>query len=128
MVVDDDVFNLSMLEMLITKSFSEKPFLASNGKIAVEVFEETFNRFFKFKGKGCAHSKCHWTPLEIIFMDINMPVMDGIEATKRILRLQIELRIKAIEQGLKPPKLCQVFAVTAFSSKKLESRCQKAGI
>ena len=117
-----------MLEMLITKSFNEKPFLASNGKVAVEVFELNFNRFLKFKGKGCPGAKCHWTPLEIIFMDINMPVMDGIEATKKILKLQIELRFKAIEQGLKPPKLCQVFAVTAFNSKKLESRCQKAGI
>jgi CheY-like chemotaxis protein len=40
-------------------------------------------------------------------MDLNMPVMDGIEATKEIIKLQ---RNKKIDKNLK------IVAVTAFAS------------
>lgn len=52
---------------------------------------------------------------DIIFMDIHMPVMDGIDATKKIVELK----------GKDRPK---IVAVTASTDHKNQERCLKAGM
>lgn len=55
---------------------------------------------------------------DVIFMDINMPVMDGLEATEKI---------RGIEAANKYQKII-IIAVTAYSSEIERGLCQKVGM
>lgn len=56
------------------------------------------------------------TPYDVIFMDIRMPVMDGLEATRRIRRL-------SGAAGRTP-----IVAITADINPELQSKAQSAGV
>ena len=85
LVVDDSEVNRFILcELLATLGI--KASWASNGEEAVTAFTDA--------------------PFDVIFMDIQMPVMDGVAATEAIRALQSE-------QGLKPD--CVVVGVSAHA-------------
>ena len=75
LVVDDNQANITPIQMMILEFFKLEIEEAPNGKIAVEMFREGFNREC-----GCSNRA-----YKTIFMDVQMPVMDGIEATKFIM-------------------------------------------
>ncbi len=75
MIVDDDEINLLYLKELISE-FRLKVFEATNGIEAVEKFKE--NR-----------------EISLVLMDIKMPIMDGIEATKLIKSMNSATKIVA---------------------------------
>ena len=54
----------------------------------------------------------------LIFMDCQMPVMDGYTATQKLRRIEIERNIKR----------CPIIALTAGSDKEDRDRCRKAGM
>jgi CheY-like chemotaxis protein len=54
-------------------------------------------------------------PLKLVLMDLNMPVMDGIEATKRI---------KSRWQGRAPP----IIALTAYNTGETRDACEEVGM
>lgn len=72
--------------------------IAENGKIAIEKFKTN--------------------PYDLILMDIQMPVMDGIQAT---------LKIREIERELHKPPI-KIVAVTAYALDKDRMACLAAGM
>jgi len=78
LVVDDYDFNRDLHKLLLEREGAHVT-LAENGKEALEKFKEKGEGFFDF-----------------IFMDINMPILDGIDATKEIRRWEKENRRKRV--------------------------------
>lgn len=92
LVVDDVEFNLNLIEMFF-KHTGAKLLLAANGKEALDI--------------------CKLTPhIDIVLMDIQMPIMDGLEATREIRKLYPEM---------------PVIAITAFVHSSDKQRCIDAG-
>jgi len=92
LLVEDNPINQKIITRII-EQLGIKVDLAKNGKMGVQkAKKESYN---------------------IIFMDIQMPVMSGLEATKRIK-----------EAGLKTP----IIALTAHAMKGDEEKCLKAGM
>ena len=105
--MDDDAFNLKSLELILTK-FGKKAIKAYNGDQAIKILKE------KYGSEGC--KICDG--FKIIFMDYHMPLMNGIETTKVIIKL--------IEQQ-KIPRI-PIIACTAFDAKDLIEEWEKAGM
>lgn len=92
LIAEDDPANCVFLEAILSK-FTTNIFIAHNGKEAIEI--------------------CHKQPeITLVFMDIKMPEMDGIDAT-RIL--------KSFRQDL------PVVALTAYAVNKLERQAIESG-
>ena len=76
LIVDDNMFNLIPLELILTEMLDVKVDKAMNGKEAIIMFSKNF------------HKKCCDTRYKLVLMDLNMPIMDGYEAATQILALQ----------------------------------------
>lgn len=109
LLVDDNKINLQLLVMFMKKhklSYAE----AENGQEAVDKFKE-----------ACLpgpHSTGASRPFDVCLMDISMPVMNGMEATKRIREFESE-------NGL--PRT-MVIALTGLASAQAQKEAQLAGI
>lgn len=105
LVVDDNQINLHLLVTWIRKS--GHPYdSAADGLKAVEAYkrsleEENGQRAFKY-----------------ILMDISMPVMDGVSATKEIRKIERD-------KGVKPP--ARIIALTGMGSDIAEKEASDAG-
>ncbi|WP_313615822.1 ATP-binding protein [Agrobacterium sp.] len=95
LLVEDNLVN-QQVGLQFLKHLGQNVTLAENGVIAVEV---TATRHF-----------------DMIFMDMQMPVMDGIEATRRI------------RSGSGPCASTPIFAMTANASDQDRERCLEAGM
>ena len=95
---------------MIKQNYSIEIDDASNGKIALEKFEKGLK-----KPCGCINRT-----YRLILMDIAMPIMDGIESSKKILR-----QIKDLKTS---ENLTNIVAVTSFDTKENVQKCMKAGI
>ncbi|KAI4847313.1 hypothetical protein E4T44_04580 [Aureobasidium sp. EXF-8845] len=73
LLVDDNVINLRIMRMYCEKR-KIKYLIAMDGTEAVNVFE----------------SSLETTPINLILMDLQMPVCDGIEATRQIREIETE--------------------------------------
>jgi len=92
LVVDDNPINQKLLRILLQKLGYEEE-IASNGKEAVE--------------------KALTKDYDVCLMDVNMPVMNGIEATKEIRKYKPALPI---------------IAITALAVQKDKEECLRAGM
>jgi CheY-like chemotaxis protein len=95
MVVEDDAVNMLLISEVLSKmGFSVVA--AANGREALTLLE----------------TQCPG----LIFMDINMPEMDGFEATRRIRKLSV------------PRRDVPIVALTADAMKEDKERCLAAGM
>ena len=97
LVVDDEPFIQVALSSLLSKlgCVVEK---ASNGKIAVEMVNKKISKENKY---------------DLILMDANMPVMNGYEAAKEIVNMNLNI-----------PIVC----VSAQDSKRHRELCKEVGV
>ena len=104
LIVDDNNFNLAVLESMLKKTniSCDK---ALNGQIALDKIMQSQQR------KCCS-------PYALVLMDCNMPVMDGYEATERI--------VKMISGNEIAPTT--VIGVTAYTSSEHLDNCIKSGM
>jgi PAS domain S-box-containing protein len=77
LVAEDDVTNFLYIQALLKQNTSAKILHALNGKEAVEIFLKN-------------------PDIDLILMDIKMPVMNGIEATRQIKAISPQIPIIAI--------------------------------
>jgi CheY-like chemotaxis protein len=98
LVVDDIPFNIMALKNILKVGFKLNADEAENGLVAVQKVKDNLkaNRAYK-----------------LIFMDIQMPFLDGFEATKQILLLD---------------RSCQIVAVTANSSDETIKKSEEVGM
>ena len=96
LIVDDDPTNVMILKIIL-ESTGHKLLYATNGLEAYQMYIEN-------------------PKISLIYMDIMMPVMNGIEATKKIRQYEINNDISR----------CYIIAVTAYEEKKKE--CLDNGI
>lgn len=78
MIVDDMIFNITAVKLILESTFhintSEVCEQALNGQIAIELVKQDLIRT----------GSCSF---DVIFMDCQMPLVDGYEATKQIKQL-----------------------------------------
>lgn len=76
LIVDDNTFNIQTLEMLMKIKFKIQVMTANDGSQGVARVVERL----KMTGKGN-------TPYKLVLMDMQMPEMDGVEASKQIIEI-----------------------------------------
>jgi len=97
LLVEDNFLNQKVAIATLVKA-GHKVDLAENGKIAVEMYQKN--------------------SYDLILMDIQMPIMDGIEATKNIRAFEKEHDLRSIK----------IMAVTAFAMERDKEQCLNAGM
>lgn len=99
LLVDDNYFNIEVLQSLIEVQLQLEWDSAFNGLEAVNKVKERYNK------------TCCTKYYKFIFMDVNMPIMDGYVASSEIKKF---LKKEAIKAGQNYNKLpTKIFAVTA---------------
>lgn len=96
LVVDDNLLNVK-LACAILKNNNIEFDIAENGKIALELFLAS--------------------SYDIILMDIQMPIMNGIESTKKIREFERKSNVES---------LIPIIAVTTFTSESDKQNCSEA--
>ncbi|KAL4900403.1 hypothetical protein BDW74DRAFT_161893 [Aspergillus multicolor] len=99
LIVDDNEINIKVLAKLMTK-LGYQHATASNGLIAVNKYKESPASF------------------SMVLMDVSMPVMDGIDATRHIRAYEREKRLTPVK----------VFAVTGIGSAAMQQEALIAGV
>jgi PAS domain S-box-containing protein len=102
LVAEDNDINALLVRALLAR-LGHRPTIAGNGEAAVESW---------------AASRAAGSPYDLILMDVQMPVMDGLEATRRIRAAETEAGDKAIP----------IMALTANAYAEDREACLAAGM
>ena len=102
LIADDDSFNLSMITKMV-KLCGFEALEARNGKEAVQIFAE------------------HWKSIKFVLMDCEMPILNGLEATSKIMESQKGLSWKS---GRKIP----IYGLTGHVGTDYRQKCLESGM
>jgi CheY-like chemotaxis protein len=121
--VDDNEFNIMALESIIKENFHAEIHTATNGQMAVEAYIKAYE-------KEC---NCDDSVYKLIFMDINMPVMNGINATREILEYLKNQLVKnhqdvPMSRNDEDQEPTRIVALTANSDDKTNLDCKNVGM
>ncbi|KAL1304634.1 hypothetical protein AAFC00_003598 [Neodothiora populina] len=108
LLVDDNRINLQLLVMFMKKhkfTYAE----ASNGQEALDAYIASHDPEARERGGR---------PFDFVLMDISMPVMNGMEATRRIREFEAEKEL---------PR-ATVIALTGLASKSAQQEAESSGI
>lgn len=108
LLVDDNIFNLVTLQAILDMQFKKSSVTCSNGKEAVALFTRSFEGLER-------------NPIRLIFMDCNMPVMDGFQATKAIREVEREHSVPDSEK-------CKIIALTAYDTENFKQKSFASGM
>jgi CheY-like chemotaxis protein len=97
LVVEDNAVNRRVVRLML-KHMGQDPVVVESGEAALEALQKEF--------------------FEIIFMDVQMPAMDGLEATRRI-------RALFEQHGETQP---YIVALTAYAQESDREQCMKNGM
>eukprot|EP00347_Sterkiella_histriomuscorum_P003626 403363564 len=113
LIVDDNMFNLLPLELILKQFFQVTVDRALNGQEAVNMFQKNLLK------------KCCNLKYKLVLMDLNMPVMDGYDATAIILQ-----KFWNVFPEGHYPNGDQLFivAITAFVNDTNIKKCYKVGM
>ena len=98
LAVDDNDFNLYSIIQILENKYNLKARKAYNGQDAIRIVEESELRF------------------KLIIMDINMPILDGIQSTKAIKNIYSKAR-----------KEVNIVFLTSFDENAVKKECMEAG-
>eukprot|EP00347_Sterkiella_histriomuscorum_P007736 403347751 len=113
MIVDDSMFNLIPLELMLQNINNLQVIKAYNGLEAVNLYKERLQ-------KTCCNNK-----FKLIFMDLNMPIMDGYQATQNIIQLFNE---KYQKGSYNNGDQLNIVAITAFVNEENINHCYAVGM
>ena len=99
----EDAIPNQLLAVGLLKKWNHTITIANNGKQAIALLETK--------------------PFDLVLMDVQMPEMDGLEATAAIRRME-----SARELPLQPKRHIPIIATTAHAMKGDEERCRQAGM
>ncbi|KAK4501532.1 hypothetical protein PRZ48_007341 [Zasmidium cellare] len=114
LLVDDNPINLRLLTTHAARQ-SHPHFTATNGLEAVQAYQTALASITSSTPSGIAISA---TKPDIILLDINMPIMDGFEAARRIRAL--EAKFRAVP--------ATIVALTGLGSEEARREAQRAGM
>lgn len=115
LAVDDNPINLRLLRTFIDK-LGHRHVLATNGLEALEEYKTA--QTSPPAAAVLRHTADAASPIDVVLMDINMPVMDGLEATRQI-------RAHEIRNGL--PKTT-IIALTGVADAEIQQEASASGI
>lgn len=113
LLVDDNVINLRLLATFMRK-LNRVYSLAENGLEAYEAYRAAVPSVV-------AESRSlstDFSAFEFVFMDLNMPILDGLEATRRIRAYEHELGLRA----------AKIMALTGMASAQTQQEAFASGV
>eukprot|EP00347_Sterkiella_histriomuscorum_P018694 403344532 len=113
LIIDDNVFNIVMLQTLLEMQYNQRVEKATNGLEGIEKIKER-QKLNQTQPCICDNLNENY---KIVFMDCNMPIMDGFEASRAIRKLP----------GIDQHELV-IIALTANANKSFKDKCFQAGM
>lgn len=110
LAVDDNPINLRLLRTFVDK-LGHRHVLAVNGLEAVEAYKLA-------QTPGFSNAADCFSRIDVVLMDINMPIMDGLEATRQIRAHEIRTNL---------PKVT-IIALTGVADSEIQQEAHNSGI
>jgi len=133
LLVEDNPVNQKLASKMLTKAGYQVE-IANNGQEALNMYKKSVNGYGGKEVKKEGMEKNETGRYSFIFMDMQMPVMDGLEATRQIRNLECGLwnDLNAEQSEIRNPKSeiirIPIIAMTANTMEGDREKCLEAGM